>query len=102
LLDGERVFDASGQFRTDIAIDEIDVPENVRLIIGRRLERLSKNEKRVLTAAAVIGRSFSFQLLTAISEVDVDDLFRRSREGPADGNYHPEFRGAREAIYLRP
>jgi len=75
LHDEGRVFNAAGQFRTDITIDEIDVPENVRLIIGRRLERLDENEKRVLAAAAVIGRSFSFQLLTGISQVDVDDLF---------------------------
>jgi hypothetical protein len=75
LTEGGRVFDAAGQFRTDIKIDEIDVPENVRLIIGRRLERLEENEKRVLAAAAVIGRSFSFQLLTAISLIDVDELF---------------------------
>jgi hypothetical protein len=61
------VLDAAGQFRTDIEIDEIYVPENVRLIIGRRLERLDENEMRVLAAAAVIGRSFSFQLLTAIA-----------------------------------
>jgi AAA ATPase-like protein len=75
LLEDGKVFDAAGQFRTDIKIDESDVPENVRLIIGRRLERLEENEKRVLAAAAVIGRSFSFQLLTAISQVNVDELF---------------------------
>ena len=75
LIEDGKVFDAAGQFRTDIKIDEIDVPENVRLIIGRRLERLDENEKRVLAAAAVIGRSFSFQLLTAISQIDVDELF---------------------------
>jgi tetratricopeptide (TPR) repeat protein len=70
-----RVFDAAGHFRTDMTLDEIDVPDNVRLIIGRRLARLDEHEKRVLAAAAVIGRSFSFQLLTEISQVDVDDLF---------------------------
>jgi hypothetical protein len=75
LLEEGKVFDAAGQFRTDIKIDESDVPENVRLIIGRRLERFDENEKRVLAAAAVIGRSFSFQLLTAISQIDVDELF---------------------------
>jgi tetratricopeptide (TPR) repeat protein len=75
LIEEGKVFDAAGQFRADIEIDEIDVPENVRLIIGRRLERLNENEKRVLTAAAVIGRSFSFQLLTATSQIDVDELF---------------------------
>ena len=75
LIEEGKVFDAAGQFRTDVEIDEIDVPENVRLIIGRRLERLDENEKRALTAAAVIGRSFSFKLLTAICEIEVDELF---------------------------
>src|SRR5437899_12914535 len=67
LVEEGKVFDAAGQFLKDIKIDEVDVPENVRLIVGRRLERLDENEKRALTAAAVIGRSFSFQLLTEIS-----------------------------------
>ena len=75
LLEEGKLFDAAGQFRTDTEVEEIDLPENVRLIIGRRLERLDDNEKRVLAAAAVIGRSFSFQLLTEISQIDVDDLF---------------------------
>jgi hypothetical protein len=75
LIEEGRVFDKAGQFRTDVAIDEIDVPDNVRLIIGRRLDRLDENEKRVLTAAAVIGRSFSFKLLTAICEIEVEELF---------------------------
>jgi predicted ATPase len=75
LLEDGKLYDAAGQFRSDIKIDEIDVPENVRLIIGRRLARLDENEKRVLAAAAVIGRSFSFQLLTEISQIDVDELF---------------------------
>ncbi len=70
-----KVFDAAGQFRTDVELDESNVPENVRLIISRRLERLDENEKRVLAAAALIGRSFSFQLLTEISQIDVDELF---------------------------
>jgi hypothetical protein len=75
LVEDGKVFDAAGQFRTDIKIDETDVPETVRLIIGRRLERLDENEMRVLAAAAVIGRSFNFQLLTAISQIDIDELF---------------------------
>jgi tetratricopeptide (TPR) repeat protein len=94
LVEEGKVFDVTGEFRTDVKIDEADVPENVRLIIGRRLARLAQNERRVLVAAAVIGRSFSFQLLTAISQVDVDELFTviekaqqmgiiaRSSEGP--------------------
>src|SRR6202035_1875897 len=54
LIEEGKVFDAAGEFLTDITIDESDVPENVRLIISRRLERLDENQKRVLIAAAVI------------------------------------------------
>jgi tetratricopeptide (TPR) repeat protein len=75
LVEDGKLFDTAGQFRTDINIAEIDVPENVRLIISRRLEKLHENEKLALMAAAVIGRSFSFQLLTAVSQIDVDELF---------------------------
>jgi tetratricopeptide (TPR) repeat protein len=75
LLEDGKVFDEAGQFRPDFQISEIDVPENVRLIISRRLERLDQTEMRVLAAAAVIGRSFSFKLLNAVCAIDVDELF---------------------------
>src|SRR5260370_3493530 len=75
LLEEGKLFDAAGQFRTDANVEQIDVPENVRLIISRRLRRLDENERHALAAAAVIGRSFSFQLLSAISQIDVDELF---------------------------
>jgi predicted ATPase len=75
LVEEGKVFDSAGRFRSDIKIDEVDVPENVRLIIGRRLERFDENEKRVLAAAAMIGRNFSFRLLTEVSRIDVDELF---------------------------
>ena len=73
----------------------------MRLIIGRRLERLDESEKRALAAAAVIGRSFSFQLLTAISQVDVDELFTVIEKAQQMGISRPELRGAGEAIYLQ-
>jgi hypothetical protein len=75
LLEEGKVFDEAGQFRTNIKVDESDVPESVRLVVGRRLERLGYSEKRVLAAAAVVGRKFSFQLLNAISRSHVDELF---------------------------
>ena len=75
LIEDGRVFDAAGEFRSDITIDQIDVPENVRLVIGRRLDRLGDAERKILAAAAVIGRSFSFQLIRLLlDQVDVDEL----------------------------
>jgi predicted ATPase len=98
LIEDGKVFDEAGEFRTDIKIDEIDVPENVRLIISRRLERLSENEKRALAVAAAIGRSFSFELLTAISQIDVDDLFNVVEKAQRMGIIVPSSEGPEKPI----
>jgi len=56
------------------------------LVLGRRLARLSEPVKQVLTAAAVIGRSFSFPLLAALLEqVDVDGLLTALEEAQRIG-----------------
>ncbi|WP_426398130.1 ATP-binding protein [Ralstonia sp. R-29] len=48
------------------------IPEGIKEVIGRRLNRLSARANKVLTAAAVIGRAFEFRLLTALAD-DVDE-----------------------------
>ncbi len=68
LAEEGKLFDAKGRWRSDLRIDELDVPEGVRLVIERRLERVSENCRRVLTSAAVIGRAFSFELLEALGD----------------------------------
>src|SRR5262249_58971004 len=75
LLEGGHLCDAAGAFRTDLQVAEGDVPDNVRAPIGRWLGRVDAQVERVLAAAAVIGRSFSFGLLSVISQIDVEALF---------------------------
>jgi tetratricopeptide (TPR) repeat protein len=101
LREENRLFNAAGQFRTDIMINEIDIPENVRLVIDRRLERLNDNERRVLAAAAVIGRSFSFQLLTEISQIDVDELFTVLEKAQLMGIIIPSAEGPERPFTFR-
>jgi tetratricopeptide (TPR) repeat protein len=74
LLEEGKLMDESGRFRSDLGIRDIEVPEGVRLVIGRRVERLGDQALRVLTAAAVIGRGFTFELLDAITEIDTDSV----------------------------
>jgi predicted ATPase len=50
-------------------VDTIEVPEGVRLVIGRRLERLGEQTRRVLTAGAVIGRAFPLDVLLAVVDL---------------------------------
>ena len=69
-----KLFDANSRWRSDLSIGELDVPRGVRLVIQRRLRRVGEECRRLLTAAAVIGRPFSFQLLEAMDELDPEAL----------------------------
>ncbi len=74
LAEEGRLFDEKGGWRAGLAVSDTDVPDTLRLVIDRRLERLDEDVRRALTAAAVLGRSFSFDLLAALSEMDGDAL----------------------------
>ncbi|CAN5327247.1 hypothetical protein BH09GEM1_BH09GEM1_41050 [soil metagenome] len=69
-----RLLDADGRWLPALSIDELEVPEGVRLVIGRRLERVGDDCRAVLTAAAVNGPRFAFRVLEALGELDVDAI----------------------------
>jgi hypothetical protein len=69
-----RLFDADGRWRTDLRPDQLDVPEGVKLVVGRRLERLSDDARAALTSAALIGPRFSVRVLEALNELNGDAL----------------------------
>ncbi len=59
----------SGRWRIDRSAP-IALPESVREVIERRVERLGDESRELLTLAAVIGRSFEVELLAALAELD--------------------------------
>ena len=83
LVEEGKIFDDTGEFRTDIDVDELDVPESVRLVVGRRLERLGAEAQRVLAAGAIVGRGFPFALLELITDTDADALIDILEEAEA-------------------
>ena len=94
-----RVFDDDGQWRRDLRVETLQVPEGVRLVIGRRLERLSDTTRRVLTTAAVIGRSFSLSLLEGLEEASPDAVLDAVEEAERAHLVAPQQAG-RETRYL--
>ncbi len=56
----------------DLDIRDMGLPESVRDVVGRRLNRLSPDVLRALTVAAVIGPSFEVGLLEAIPDAADD------------------------------
>jgi len=69
-----KLLDAEGRWRPDLQVSELDVPEGVRLVISRRLERVSEECRTALTDAAVVGRDFTFELLQALTDLEADAL----------------------------
>jgi tetratricopeptide (TPR) repeat protein len=64
------LFDASGSFLQDLRVERLRVPDSVRLVVGRRLERLTAGARRVLTTGAVVGRGFALALLEDLEAAD--------------------------------
>ncbi len=75
-----KLLDEKGRLRQDIVIGELEVPEGVRLVIGRRLGRLSERAKSVLVAASVVGQRFSLNVLGDVAELDEDALIEAVEE----------------------
>ena len=62
-LAGER-----GGYRLTRSVDEVKMPVTVQAILAARIDRLTPEAKRLLQAAAVIGKDVSLPLLLAIAD----------------------------------
>ena len=73
VLVGER-----GAYRLTKAPDAWQIPATAQAILAARIDRLAPEDKRLLQAAAVIGKDVPFALLQAIADVPEDALRRGS------------------------
>ena len=80
-----RLLASEGQLEhlEDVTSWTIAIPQGVRAVIGRRLERLSDECNRVLTAASVIGREFGLNLLARVSDASDERLLEIGEEAVA-------------------
>jgi class 3 adenylate cyclase/tetratricopeptide (TPR) repeat protein len=70
-LAGER-----GAYRLTRAIQAIEVPAAVQVILAARIDRLTAEDKQLLQTAAVIGKDVPFVLLRAVAEAPEDAVQR--------------------------
>jgi ABC-type oligopeptide transport system substrate-binding subunit/predicted Ser/Thr protein kinase/tetratricopeptide (TPR) repeat protein len=56
------------------SIDQLGIPQSVRVAIQSRVGRLTPNAQEMLGLAAILGRTFEFDTLAAASEQDEDTL----------------------------
>jgi class 3 adenylate cyclase/tetratricopeptide (TPR) repeat protein len=74
LVESGVLLDERGRIRPDLKVDEVSVPESVRLVVGERLARLSRPTREALVAAAVSGRVFALDFVCEVAGVDTDAL----------------------------
>jgi DNA-binding winged helix-turn-helix (wHTH) protein len=86
LEEEKRLYDATGKFHSELKIGEQDAPPSVRLVVARRLGRLSEASRKMLATAALIGRSFGREILQAAAgQTDPDSLLECIEEGERAG-----------------
>ncbi len=66
--------DAAGQWIPPESLAPLALPDSVREVVGGRVARLGDRAERALSIAAVIGRSFDFDLLTRATRFPEDEV----------------------------
>jgi class 3 adenylate cyclase/tetratricopeptide (TPR) repeat protein len=63
-----------GGYRLVKPLDAINMPPTVQAILAARIDRLAEEDKRLLQAAAVVGKDVPFGLLMAVAGLDEDGV----------------------------
>jgi tetratricopeptide (TPR) repeat protein len=74
LLQDSRVSQQDGRWQAQVEIQDLRIPQSVRLAIQTRVARLPEEAQDTLRMAAVLGREFSFDILHAAMDLDDDRL----------------------------
>lgn len=67
------------------SIDQIEVPDSVRSVVGQRLSRLHEETQEILREASILGQTFTFDDLATMSGCDERALEVRLEEAIAAG-----------------
>jgi DNA-binding SARP family transcriptional activator len=66
--------ESDGEFGAGASLEAAGVPEGVREVTARRVQRLSADAQHAVRVASVIGREFDFELLERVGPVTGDAL----------------------------
>jgi class 3 adenylate cyclase/tetratricopeptide (TPR) repeat protein len=102
-----RLLASEGNLTGRTSAAELQIPQGVREVVGRRLDRLSEETNEALRVAAVIGREFDEDLVARVAELRPEDLMTAARESIAerlvtdldDGRYSFAHALVRDTLY---
>jgi oligopeptide transport system substrate-binding protein len=73
LVEGGALYYEDGRWQRP-PMTELEIPQGIKVTIQARLAKLSKQEQKVLSVAAISGRDFEYQMLAAAVTVDDEAL----------------------------
>jgi class 3 adenylate cyclase len=102
-----RLLASEGQLTAAASLADLQIPQGVREVIGRRLDRLSEQTNEALRVAAVIGRDFDEELVSRVAKQSPQGLMQAAREAIAerlvtdlgDGRYSFAHALVRDTLY---
>lgn len=72
LAESGAVFQRDGRWTFSGSVTDLGIPEGVRDVVGRRLDRLSPTTNEVLSIASVVGHDFALNVVEAAARPEVD------------------------------
>ena len=72
---------SDGRWGLRSSIADLGLPQSVREVVSRRVERLGEQSQQILTMAAVIGRTFDVELLDLLVDGDEEELLDALERG---------------------
>ena len=102
-----RLLASEGKLTSGASVSELQIPQGVREVVGRRLDRLSEQSNQALRVAAVIGREFEEELVERVAELRREALMTAAKEAIAerlvneldDGRYSFAHALVRDTLY---
>ena len=79
-----RLLASEGKLSSGGSAAELEIPQGVREVVGRRLDRLSEDTNEALRVAAVIGRDFDRELVWRVAQLEPQQLMKAADEAVAE------------------
>jgi class 3 adenylate cyclase len=70
LMEEGKLLCAGQGWNSQLSVEELGIPEGVRQVIDRRLQRLSEPANRLLSVASAFNGAFSFEVAAAAAQLD--------------------------------
>jgi adenylate cyclase len=74
LKDEGRLFDVRHEWMRSLDLDDVELPDTVRVVLERRMKLVSSETQNLLGAAAVLGHHFEPDVLEKVADAESDTL----------------------------